>query len=67
MHTHHADVHEVVWEPCGTCWGQRAIWWPAPGRRALVARVCPACLGVGERGAATRRAPVPAPAADAPG
>jgi hypothetical protein len=66
MHTHDADVHEVVWEPCGTCWGQRAIWEPLGGRRALVARACPACLGLGERGVARAATPAPRPPEAAP-
>jgi hypothetical protein len=39
---------DVVWEPCGTCWGQRVIWHPTfagPMHRES----CPTCIGVGQR------------------
>lgn len=37
-----------TWAPCGLCWGQRRIFEDCNGE-GLVPRVCPACLGVGER------------------
>jgi hypothetical protein len=37
-----------TWAPCGLCWGQRRIFEDRNGE-GLVPRVCPACLGVGER------------------
>jgi hypothetical protein len=38
----------VVWEPCGTCWGQRQIF-DNPNGEGLVPHACPTCLGLGER------------------
>jgi hypothetical protein len=37
------------WRPCGTCWGQRRILEPVPGRRhAYTPVTCPRCVGIGE-------------------
>jgi hypothetical protein len=47
-HEHHHDA-EMVWEPCGACWGQRVIWHPRPGGGGLRAESCEGCLGVGAR------------------
>lgn len=53
--------HDVVWEPCGACWGQRVIWSRPPGGHGMRSRGCDACLGVGERAVAVpaRRGPAP--------
>ena len=65
MHAPGAGPHgEVVWEPCGHCWGQREILVPVRGARGVRRLRCPACLGVGQRavvtGGARRRASAPA-------
>lgn len=49
---HHEDDRgddriDTVWEPCGTCWGQRVVHVPSHG--GFERRPCPTCLGVGER------------------
>jgi hypothetical protein len=45
--THHHTDGDAHWVPCGTCWGQRRLWSPAPDG-ALRADTCPSCLGLGE-------------------
>jgi hypothetical protein len=40
---------EMVWEPCGSCWGQRVIWRATPGTGVLESECCGGCLGVGAR------------------
>ncbi len=42
----------VIWVPCGTCWGQRRLYEDRNGE-GLVPCVCPGCLGIGERPAAS--------------
>lgn len=41
-------IQSTVWEPCATCWGQRRIFEDCNGE-GLVPRMCPTCLGLGER------------------
>lgn len=44
---------DVVWEPCGSCWGQRVIWrQEAAGLRR---EACPSCIGLGQRAVAVPR------------
>jgi hypothetical protein len=51
-HRHTADAG-IVWEPCGSCWGQRVIWGRRPGGGPLRSRPCEACLGIGARAVLT--------------
>ncbi len=51
---------DLVWVPCGTCWGQRTLFTPTPDRGGLIASACPSCMGMGERLAGGDHIPAPA-------
>lgn len=55
---HPTDAVDIVWEPCGLCWGQRLIWHPDPETGRMRPRACGACVGVGARAVVSRAARV---------
>lgn len=43
------ETAELVWEPCGSCWGQRVIWHRDPHTGGMHSETCEGCVGVGQR------------------
>lgn len=47
-HPRSAAATDIVWEPCGSCWGQRVIW-RRDLHHGMTSDACPSCVGIGQR------------------
>jgi hypothetical protein len=44
----HLIAHELIWQPCPMCWGQRVQYAMDNHGRLAWRRPCPTCLGLGD-------------------